>query len=315
VNKRPIVVAFLDAASLARPLMFDSAVNIDYRAFGSTTQDELPQRIAEADVVVVNKVRLSATNIASASRLKLICVAAAGTDNVDTEAARVRGIPVRNAPDYGSHSVAEHVITVALALRRHLATYSRAAVDGRWSGSEHFCWHGPKIGDIGGATMGIVGRGRIGEATARLARGLGMRVVFAAHSDSAGATDEMPLEELLGESDIVSLHVPLTPETQGLIDTRRLALMKPTALLVNTARGALVNVPDLLQALHAGQIGGAALDVLASEPPLVDAPILHTDLPNLLITPHVAWASESAQTRLAAMVSDAVCEFARTFDR
>ncbi len=315
MTRRPIVVAFLDAASLARPLVFDGAGNIDYRAFDSTTPDDVPQRVAEADVVVVNKVRLSAANIASASRLKLICVAAAGTDNVDIEAARVRGIPVRNAPDYGSHSVAEHVVAVALALRRHLATYSRAAVDGRWSASEHFCWHGPTIGDIGGATMGIVGRGRIGEATARLARGLGMRVVFAAHPESAGAGDEMPLEVLLAEADIVSLHVPLTPETQGLIDARRLALMKSTALLVNTARGALVNVPDLLQALRTGQIGGAALDVLAFEPPPADAPVLHADLPNLLLTPHVAWASESAQARLAEMVSDAVCGFARTLDQ
>lgn len=156
--------------------------------------------------------------------------------------------------------------------------------------------------------MGIIGRGRIGMATARLAAGLGMRVMFAAKPGRPQAEDELDLDALLAQADVLSLHVPLTPGTRGLIDARRLALMKPTALLVNTARGALVDADALIEALTAGRIGGAALDVLATEPPVAGHPLLDADIPNLLVTPHVAWASESAQRRLAGMVVEAVRE-------
>jgi len=302
------VVVFLDAASMARPLRFPAGT--DYRPFESTSEAQLPARIGDAHVIVVNKVRLDQAALAAAPRLRLICVAAAGTDNVDVAEAQARGIEVRNAPGYGNHSVAEHVIAATLALRRNLLVYSQAAVDGRWSTSPHFCWHGPAIRDLADSTMGIVGRGRIGEATASLARGLGMKVVFAATPGREKAADERDLDNLLAEADVVSLHVPLTDETRGLISAQRLRLMKPTALLVNTARGALVDSGTLLDALGSGRLGGAAIDVLETEPPQPHHMLLTAKMPNLLVTPHVAWASESAQARLAGMVQDAILGFA-----
>lgn len=296
-------VVFLDAGSLPKPLRFDAALPVAYEPHDTTPADRVVERIAQADVVVTNKIRLSAEQLQQALRLRLIVVAAAGTDNVDTAAAQELGIEVCNVPDYGSDSVAEHVVATLLALRRQLAAYAQAAHDGRWSNAAHFCWHGPVIRGVGGSVMGVVGRGRIGEATAQLARGLGMRVLFARTPGQPCAEDERELDELLAEADAISLHVPLTPQTRGLINAQRLALMKPTAVLVNTGRGALVEPQALVQALHAGRIAGAAIDVLEIEPPPPSHPLLTGGVPNLLLTPHVAWASDSAQANLASKVS------------
>lgn len=299
-------VVFLDAGTLPQELTFDSALGIDYRAFDATAADQVPARIAEARVVITNKLRLPAELLRAAPTLKLVCIAAAGTDNVDLEAARGLGIDVHNVPDYGSESVAEHAVATLFALRRALSVYSAAAVDGRWSAAAHFCWTGPRIRDIGGTNFGIVGRGRIGEAVARLARGLGMQVKFAQTPDVPCADDELPLSSLLAQSDAVTLHLPLTPMTRGLMDEHRLSLMKRDAVLINTGRGALVDPRALAGALRGGVIGGAAIDVLDIEPPPADHPLLAADIPNLLLTPHVAWASETAQTRLAGRLRELV---------
>jgi glycerate dehydrogenase len=310
----PCQVVFLDAGTLPYSLPFEQVLDaaalarLDYKAYLSTNPFEVPERIAQADVIVVNKVRLTAELLAQAPRLKRICIAAAGTDNVDLNAARSLGISVHNVPDYGSDAVAEHVITVLLAMRRHLIDYSSAATDGRWAASPHFCWHGPRIKPVVGSTMGIVGRGRIGQATARMAQGLGMKVLYAQRPGSDAAQDERPLDALLAECDAISLHVPLTPDTRGLIDARRLALMKPDALLINTGRGALIDAPALIEALKAQRIGGAAIDVLDVEPPPPSHPLLAADIPNLLLTPHVAWASEAAQQRLASRLAELVAQ-------
>jgi glycerate dehydrogenase len=279
---------------------------IDYTAHERTAAHEVAGRIHDADVVVVNKVRLDGALMDQAPRLRCICVAASGTDNVDKDAALARGIAVYNAPDYGSDAVAEHVIATLFALRRHLMAYAQASRDGRWSASPHFCWHGPLIRPVAGSTLGIVGRGRIGEATARLARGLGVNVLFAERPGRAPADDERPLDALLAACDAITLHVPLTPDTRGMMDARRLALMKPEAVLINTGRGALVDPMALADALKAGRLAGAAIDVLEVEPPPPDHPLLSQDIPNLLLTPHVAWASEAAQRKLAGMVVDRV---------
>lgn len=294
-------VVFLDAGTLPCGLSFgaDLASRVAYSAHDMTTAAEVHQRIAQAEVVVVNKVRLTREVLAQAPRLQRICIAAAGMDNVDLQAAAELGISVHNVPGYGSDAVAEHVMASLLALRRHLLEYSRAARDGRWSASPHFCWHGPRIQPVSGSTLGIVGRGAIGQATANFARGLGMRVLFAHRPGRDMAADERPLDALLTECDALSLHVPLTPETRGLMDARRLALMKPDAVLINTGRGALVDPAALAHALRTQQLAGAAIDVLEVEPPPPDHPLLAPDIPNLLLTPHVAWASETAQQRLA----------------
>lgn len=302
----PRRVVFLDAGTLPRPLAFEPAWPIDYQLHAATAPEQVAQRIAEAEVVITNKVALTAELLAGAPLLRLVCVAAAGTDNVDIAAATRRGIAVRNVPDYGSESVAEHTLALLLALRRRIVSYAQAARDGRWSRAGQFCWHGPALRDIGGSVLGIVGRGRIGEATARLARGLGMQVLFAHRPGDAGGRGDCSFDELLGRVDALSLHLPLTPETRGLIDGRRLALMKPGAVLVNTSRGALIDNLALAQALRSGRLAGAALDVLDPEPPPPEHPLLAPDLPNLLLTPHVAWASEQALARLADRLAELV---------
>jgi glycerate dehydrogenase len=300
-------VVFLDAATLPRSLSFKEA-DIEYLAYPFTRPHQVSARIRDAAVVITNKVKLSALEMDAAAELRLIAVAAAGTDNIDLEAARQRGIRVENVPDYGSDSVAEHVIATLFALRRKLATYAAAAVDGRWSASDQFCWTGPKILDLGGSVLGIVGRGRIGEASARLARGLGIVVVFAQTPGAPLRDDELPLDALLAGADALSLHVPLTNATRGLIDSAALQRMKRDAVLINTGRGALVDPAALASALRQGEIAGAAIDVLEVEPPPADHPLLASDIPNLLCTPHVAWASERAQARLAARLEQLVAQ-------
>ena len=291
-------VVFLDAATLPTALKFDHPA-LEYIAYSSTTPAAVIDRIHDATVVITNKVRLGADALRGAGKLRLVAVAAAGTDNIDKEAAAQLGITVANVPDYGSDSVAEHVIATLFALRRHVVTYAAAALDGRWTASEHFCWTGPRIRDVGGSMFGVVGRGRIGEAAARLARGLGMQVLFAQSPGKPCREDELPLGELLERADVLTLHVPLTPDTRGMIGRQALARMKPDAILINTGRGALVDAEALATALRDGVIGGAAIDVLEVEPPPANHPLLRGDLPNLLVTPHVAWASDSAQMRLA----------------
>lgn len=298
----PNKIVFLDAGSLPRALRFDPARPVDYAPHDATPADRVAERIADADVVITNKTRLDASQLQQARHLRLIVVAAAGTDNIDKQAAERLGIEVRNVPDYGSDSVAEHVIATLLMMRRALGSYAQAAVDGRWSDAAHFCWHGPVIRGVGGSVLGVVGRGRIGEATAQLARGLGMRVLFARTPGLPCAEDERELDALFREVDALTLHVPLTPQTRGLVNAARLSSMKPTAVLINTGRGALVDPQALVEALRAGVIAGAAVDVLEAEPPPRSHPLLAAEVPNLLLTPHVAWASESAQASLAAKV-------------
>jgi glycerate dehydrogenase len=305
-------VVFLDAATLSAPLderLAQAGVR-SFECYAATTVQEVATRICGARIVISNKVRLAREHLEQASRLELICVAAAGTDNIDLDTARRLGIEVRNVPDYGSRSVAEHVIASMFALRRHLVAYGQAAQDGRWSDSAHFCWHGAAIADVGGSAMGIVGRGRIGEYVAKLAHGLGMSVRFAARPGKPVAADELALPELLARSDVISLHAPLTDQTRTMIDADALALMKPSALLINTARGALVDAQALVCALRERRIGGAAIDVLDVEPPPPSHPLLDRSIPNLLITPHVAWASQAAQRKLADRVVEIVARHA-----
>lgn len=303
-------VVFLDAGTLPSGLPFAPAQRalIDYRAHDTTAPSEVAERVADACIVIVNKVKLGEAEMAAAPSLRRICISAAGTDNIDLQAAAARQISVFNVPDYGSEAVAEHAIATLFALRRQLLSYAAAARDGRWSQSPAFCWHGPEIRNLSGSLLGVVGRGRIGQATARMAQALGMRVVFAQRDGRASAADEWPLDALLAQADAVSLHLPLTPQTRGLMNAERLARMKPDAVLINTGRGAVVDAQALADALRAGRLAGAAIDVLDVEPPPPSHPLLAADVPGLLLTPHVAWASREAQARLASRLVDLVVD-------
>jgi len=218
---------------------------------------------------------------------------------VDWAWCRQRGITVCNVRGYGTRSVAEHVLMLMLALRRQLPGFQRDLRAGAWQRAEAFCLLDRPIGDLGGATLGIVGTGELGQAVAALGRALGMEVLLAERRGAAPRPGRVAFEEALARADVLSLHCPLTPETRGLVGAAELAAMKPGAILINTARGALVDAEALLASLAAGHLGGAGIDVLPEEPPRHGHPLLAADLPNLIVTPHVAWASASAMQALA----------------
>jgi glycerate dehydrogenase len=238
--------------------------------------------------------------MAAADRLRLILVAATGTDNVDLDAARRHGIAVANARGYATPSVLQHVYALILGLATHLPDYREAVREGQWSASPHFTLLTRPIHELDGGVLGIVGYGELGRAVAAAAPAFGLepRVAAVPGREHRQGPPRIPLAELLSQADVVSLHVPRTPETEGLIGPDELARMGSEALLINTARGGLVDEPALAQALRAGKLGGAGVDVLDREPPPPDHPLLAPDLTNLIVTPHVAWASRHARQRL-----------------
>ncbi|KJV44860.1 2-hydroxyacid dehydrogenase [Pantoea sp. BL1] len=284
-------IVMLDGDTLPQPpLRPEWCTAWDFRA--TTAHPEIVSALGGAQIAITNKVPLRAETLHQLPDLRYICVAATGYDCIDLDACRERGIVVSNVPGYSTRSVSEGVIAALFALRRHLVDYAnrtRAA----WPASSHFCVHRQPIQDIFGATLGIVGKGDIGSAVGAMAEALGMTVLYADRKgSSAPRTGYVPFEEVLARSDVLTLHCPLTPQTQQLINLQALAQMKPSAWLINTARGGLINETELAHALRQGVIAGAALDVLSSEPPAADHPLLQPDIPNLLLTPHIAWASQ-----------------------
>jgi glycerate dehydrogenase len=269
-----------------------------------TEPEQVAARIADAEAVIVNKVVLDAALIAAAPRLRLILIAATGTDNVDLAAAQARGIAVCNCRGYGTASVAQHTLALLLALATRLPDYQRAVAAGEWARSPHFCLMDFPIMELAGKTLGIVGYGELGHAVARLAEAFGMRVLLAARPGAEPAPDRLPLAELLPRLDALSLHCPLTPATRGLIGEPELRALPRHALLVNTARGGLVDEQALARALREGWIGGAGLDVLSAEPPPADHPLLAPDLPNLIVTPHSAWGSRESRQRMLEQIAE-----------
>lgn len=276
--------------------------------YGSTDDSEIDARIADAKIVLLNKFVLSRKHIEAAGNLKLICLAATGTDNVDLAAARERGIGVCNVRGYCSQSVAQQVWAMILSLTQHVADYDRLAKDGSWVRSEVFTVLSLPIRELAGRTFGVVGWGELGRTAAKAAEAFGMRVIIANRPGGPREPGRFDLDQLLALSDVVSLHCPLTAATRNLIGARELARMKPDALLINTARGGLVDGAALAAALKAGRLGGAGIDVLSQEPPVNGDPLLDPDIPNLLLTPHVAWAAREARQRclddVAASVQD-----------
>lgn len=268
--------------------------------YPATPAAQLAERIAGCAVVVTNKVPLDAGTIAAAPQLRLICVAATGVDNIDLDAARARGIPVCNVRNYGTAAVGQHVFALLLALATRWHEYAADVRAGEWSRANNFCLMHRPVLELAGRTLGIIGHGALGREVARLGAAFGMQVLVA-QSLRPGAAAEpgrVPLAELLARSDVISLHCPLGATTRGLVDERFLAAMKPRALLINTARGALVDALALRTALCSGQLAGAALDVLDVEPPPTDHPLLDPAIPNLLLTPHSAWVSRESRQRL-----------------
>ena len=272
-----------------------------------TPADQILARAADAEAIVTNKTLLDRGTIASLADVRVISVLATGYNVVDVAAARERGIAVCNVPEYATPNTAQATWALILELTNRVGELSASVHAGRWSKSPDFCYWDGELVELAGRTLGIVGYGRIGRTVAAIGRAFGMRIL--AHRRTPGPDAEcVDLETLLRESDVVSLHCPLTPETQGLIDARRLALMKPTALLVNAARGPLVVEADLAAALDAGRIAGAALDVLSIEPPPASNPLLAAK--NCIITPHVAWATRDARRRLIEATAENLRAFA-----
>jgi glycerate dehydrogenase len=291
----------LDTASLTKPMP-----GIVFH--GATDPSEIAGRTADAEIVLLNKFKLTRERLFAAPHLKLVCIAATGTDNVDLAAARERGIGVCNVRGYCSQSVMQQIWAMILTLTQHVPEYTRLAQDGSWGSSRMFTILTHPIRELSGLTYGVVGWGELGRAGAKAAQAFGMRVVIANRVGGPKEPGRYDLDELLAMSDIVSLHCPLTAATQGLMGARELALMKPDALLINTARGGLIDGHALAAALRGGRLGGAGIDVLAQEPPVDGDPLLDPEIPNLVVTPHVAWAAREARQRcldeMAANVED-----------
>ncbi|MFP5504971.1 MAG: 2-hydroxyacid dehydrogenase [Gammaproteobacteria bacterium] len=255
------------------------------------------RRLQEATVAVTNKFPIDAALLARSPKLELICVAATGTNNVDLAAASERGIAVCNVTGYATPSVVEHVFALILSLQRRLTEQQHAA-HSLWAHQRGFCVLDYPVGELHGKTLGVLGYGELGQAVGRLGAALGMEVLIGQRPGGDDRSGRVPLNELLRTSDVLSLHCPLTPATRGLIGARELGLMKPSALLINTARGGIVDEAALTNALQHGCLGGAGVDVLIEEPPRHGNPLLLHKLPNLIVTPHVAWASREARQRL-----------------
>jgi glycerate dehydrogenase len=263
-----------------------------------TPLEEVVKRAPAAEIVLTNKTPVTRESILAMPKLKYIGVLATGYNIVDTAAARERNIPVTNVPTYGTRSVAQHTFALLLELTQYVGHHAQTVRDGRWTKSADFCYWDYPLVELDGLTMGIVGYGRIGKAVAELAAAFGMKVLATSATPKHAPTNIQftDLATLFRQSDVISLHCPLTTQTKNMVDTKRLGLMKPTAFLLNTSRGPLIDEHALADALNSGRIAGAALDVLSVEPPPVDNPLLRAK--NCLVTPHIAWATRAARSRL-----------------
>ncbi|MFL2546414.1 MAG: D-2-hydroxyacid dehydrogenase [Candidatus Rariloculaceae bacterium] len=304
--------AFLDYATLGpgvdtSPL--DALVDVEY--YDYSPEDEISGRLQGIEVCIVNKARVSAATIAANPELKLIVLAATGSDNVDVSAAEANGIAVANIRGYCTPAVVQHVFALILSLTRQISGY-RAVVDsGAWQRSNTFALFDYPIRELTGKNLGIVGYGSLGAGVAEVGRAFGMDVLVSVRpgSGDAAPADRLPFEQVLTQSDVLSLHCPLTDATRGLIGRPELVAMKSDAILINTARGALIDSEALVEALHSGEIGGAGIDVLAKEPPTDDEPLLARGIPNLILTPHIAWTSTESRQRTLDQVAENAQDF------
>ncbi|MSP48077.1 MAG: D-2-hydroxyacid dehydrogenase [Alphaproteobacteria bacterium] len=279
--------------------------------YDRTTPEQLVERLKDATIAVVNKVRFQRPALETLGKLKLIAVAATGTDNIDLKACAERGVTVSNIRGYALHTVPEHAFALILALRRGLIGYRQDVVNGEWQKAAQFCFFNHPISDLHGQRLGIIGEGVIGQGVANIARAFGMHVMFAAHKGVEGLGPlYTPWDEVIETSDVITLHSPLTPQTRNMIALPEFKQMKRNLLLVNTARGGLVNEEDLAKALREKLIAGAGIDVTSPEPPPADSTLMKLlDLPNFILTPHTAWASQQAIQSLSDQLIDNIEAF------
>ncbi len=286
---------FLDLESLgdlSLTALENECDSLEY--YQTSGPEEVQARIAGAELLIINKAKINKSHFENTPSLRLICVVATGTDVVDLEAAKEYGVAVCNCQAYGTASVVQHVFSLILALQTNLLSYHHAIRDGRWQKSTQFCFLDYPIAELQGKTLGIVGYGTLGKGVGKIAEAFGMKLLLARRP--GGAPDErLPLTEILPLVDVLTLHCPLNDATRNIIDAQALKQMKPTATLINAGRGGLVDEEALLNSLINGEIGGAAVDVLTTEPPTHSNPLLDARLPNLIVTPHIAWASKEAR--------------------
>jgi len=298
------IIVFLERNTFNVPFRRPAFAH-EWSEFGETPPGEVVERLAPATIAICNKLPLRAETLSQLPKLKLIAVAATGVDNLDLAYCRSHNIAVCNTRGYAVNSLPEHALMLMLALRRNLIAYRNDVKAGRWHEAKQFCLLDHPIGDLRGATLGIVGFGTLGKSMAQLGRAVGMEVIVAVRDDRAG------FQEVLRRSDVLSLHCPLTEETKNLIGAEELAQMKPEAILINTARGGLIDDHALIEALKNRRLAGAGIDVLRNEPPRDGNPLLEVDLPNLIVTPHNAWASRQAMQTLADQLVDNLEAFVR----
>ena len=321
MSRTDLRLVFLDASTLGDISLEPLTSKWDCTIHAFSKPAEVPQRIEGYQAVVLNKVVLDRPILdsAAAKNLRLIVVAATGTDNVDLEAARAHGIRVCNVAGYATQSVAQFTMALILELMIHVGRYGDLVRAGAWQKSPIYTVLEFPTTELYGKKLGIIGYGHIGRAVAKMARGFDAEILISARPGSSAPTPEgrVPLDDLLRRADIVTLHCPLTPQTRNLIDSRALALMKPAALLINTARGALIDADALIKALREKRLAAAALDVLSQEPPPADHPLIKAanELDNLLVTPHCAWSTREARERLLNEVIENIMAFTRERDR
>lgn len=305
-------IVFLDRTTLPK-YQFNFNFPHHITDYPRSNPEEVASRIAGANIVVTNKIPIDAETIRNSPNLRLIAVPATGLDHIDLQAAQQYGVEVRNVHGYGNDAVAEHTFMLMLALMRQLPAYQRDVAAGLWEKSPFFCYKGAPIRDLNGKTLGIFGRGGIGQAVASRAQAFGMKILWGEHKNASGCRDGYtPFTQVLQQADIISLHCPLNEQTRNLIGENELKAMKPQAILINVGRGGLVDEQALVAALKYGHLAGAGVDVLSQEPPVNGNPLLSAHLFNLIITPHIAWGSKDAIQRILVMLEDNINNFMAT---
>ena len=306
-------IVFLDSDTIAPQIELPRpGFSHEWVEYARTAPGEVAGRIAGAGIVITNKARIGAAELDAAPTVKLVAVAATGTDCVDAAACAARGVAVTNIRGYSVNTVPEHVFSLLLALRRNLIPYAQDVRNGVWQDRAMFCFFDHPIRDLSGKTLGIVGKGKIGSKVASIAEAFGMSVIYAARPGEPAAPGRVAFDDFCAQADVISLHCPLTDSTRGLLGAEAFAAMTKRPILINTARGALIDLPALQAALAAGQVSGAGIDVADQEPPARDDILMRlADDPRVIVTPHVAWASDEAMQTLADQLRDVLEAFHR----